>query len=452
MGTKRSTSGSTASGGTSSPKSHAGKKRAHNSHHNGDAAADAPSDSNGIKSDVTVTADEKEKKRQNFIVRTIWTVVMIAGFFVLLSAGHVWIMGLVTAIQILTFKEVIALANEPSRPKNLPYGKAINWYFLATTIYFLYGESAIYYFKQVVLVDAYLLPLATHHRFLSYILYIIGFMLFVSSLEKGHYRYQFSQFAITHVTLLLVVVQAQFIMNNIFSGLFWFFLPACLVIINDIFAYLCGITFGRTPLIKISPKKTVEGFVGAWISTIILGIVLSHVLIRWKYMICPVTDFSANAFSGLDCIPNPVFIRQTFKVPSFLVPLMHKTTFEFAPIYFHVMILASFASLIAPFGGFFASGLKRNFKIKDFGDTIPGHGGITDRMDCQFLMGFFSYIYYDSFISSHHLDVGNVLETAIQGLTLIEQLELVSSLHKYLYNQGHISNETFQCLEKFIAH
>ncbi len=45
--------------------------------------------------------------------------------------------------------------------------------------------------------------------------------------------------------------------------------------------------------------------------------------------------------------------------------------------------LAVFASLAAPFGGFFASGFKRGFKIKDFGDSIPGHGGVTDRFDCQ---------------------------------------------------------------------
>jgi len=48
-------------------------------------------------------------------------------------------------------------------------------------------------------------------------------------------------------------------MNNIFEGMIWFFLPVSLVITNDIFAYICGITFGRTQLIKISPKKTVEG-------------------------------------------------------------------------------------------------------------------------------------------------------------------------------------------------
>ena len=49
----------------------------------------------------------------------------------------------------------------------------------------------------------------------------------------------------------------------------------------------------------------------------------------------------------------------------------------------HALVMAIFASVIAPFGGFFASGFKRSFKIKDFGDSIPGHGGMTDRMDCQ---------------------------------------------------------------------
>ncbi|KAI7986689.1 Phosphatidate cytidylyltransferase 1 [Camellia lanceoleosa] len=53
------------------------------------------------------------------------------------------------------------------------------------------------------------------------------------------------------------------------------------------------------------------------------------------------------------------------------------------PVQWHAVWLGLFASIIAPFGGFFASGFKRAFKIKDFGDSIPGHGGMTDRMDCQ---------------------------------------------------------------------
>lgn len=68
----------------------------------------------------------------------------------------------------------------------------------------------------------------------------------------------------------------------------WFFLPVSLVICNDIFAYICGITFGRTQLIKLSPKKTVEGFVGAWVLTVLFGIGMTNVLMRYKYFICPV--------------------------------------------------------------------------------------------------------------------------------------------------------------------
>lgn len=219
---------------------------------------------------------EGQKKFQTFVTRMIWTLVMIGVFFAAMFAGHIYIIILATAVQIISFKEVISIQNVPSRARSLRFTKTLNWYFLGTTMYFLYGESVIYYFKHIVLIDRVLLPFATHHRFISFMLYIIGmlchqshriaplidlvgFVFFVGSLQKGHYKFQFTQFAWTHMALYLIVVQAHFIMNNIFEGMIWFFLPISLVIINDIFAYICGITFGRTQLIKISPKKTVEG-------------------------------------------------------------------------------------------------------------------------------------------------------------------------------------------------
>lgn len=99
---------------------------------------------------------------------------MIGGFFAALFMGHVYILVIITAVQIVSFKEVIAIANVPSRARDLQSTKSLNWYWLATTMYFLYGESVVYYLKHIVLVDRVLLPLAIHHRFISFILYVFG--------------------------------------------------------------------------------------------------------------------------------------------------------------------------------------------------------------------------------------------------------------------------------------
>ena len=72
-------------------------------------------------------------------------------------------------------------------------------------------------------------------------------------------------------------------------------------------------------------------------------------------------------------------------------------TVRLYPAQLHSFPLSVFASLLAPFGGFFASGFKRAFNIKDFADVIPGHGGIMDRFDCQVLMATFSNVYYYTF-------------------------------------------------------
>lgn len=42
------------------------------------------------------------------------------------------------------------------------------------TNYFLYGESIIYYFKHIVFVDAFFIPFARNHRFISFMLYVVG--------------------------------------------------------------------------------------------------------------------------------------------------------------------------------------------------------------------------------------------------------------------------------------
>jgi len=393
---------------------------------------------------------EQVKKRQNMLTRTLWTFIMIGGFITLLLMGHGYMVVLVMICQTLVYREVTALfslkkkdVGEPDSRGRDPWSKTLNWYFFAITNYFLYGESIIYYFKHVVFADAQLTLFATNHRIISFTLYTIGFVGFVLSLKRGYLKQQFGLFCWVHMTLLLVVVSSHFIVNNILEGMIWFWVPASLVICNDVFAYIWGITLGRTPLIKLSPKKTVEGFVGAFFSTVLFGVLWGTYFMRFDYMICPVHNLGVSAWSDVgNCDPNPVFVWRDWEIPTpmrvFLGPLLGRemTTIPYAPYQYHLLFMACFASLVAPFGGFFASGFKRAFNIKDFGHSIPGHGGMTDRMDCQFLMGVFTYVYYSSLIRQHHVSVGSLLQMIVSGLTPAEQLELMADLKRYLEGQG----------------
>lgn len=91
-------------------------------------------------------------------------------------------------------------------------------------------------------------------------------------------------------------------------------------------------------------------------------------------------------FDFPSCETPAVFIHSEYPLPEFIYNTIGIKSIFLSSFQLHSMILSMFASLISPFGGFFASGFKRAIKIKDFADIIPGHGGITDRMDCQILM------------------------------------------------------------------
>ena len=148
-----------------------------------------------VVSDVAI--DERQKKVMNFKVRTLWTFILLAGFFTILALGHMYVIAMVTVIQIIVYKEVIALASAPAQERKIPFFKVLNWYlilmyvysndryFLATTMFFLYGESLIYYFKHIVFVDEYFLFFAIHHRFISAVLYLIGAPLFCQRLIQA---------------------------------------------------------------------------------------------------------------------------------------------------------------------------------------------------------------------------------------------------------------------------
>lgn len=137
-------------------------------------------------------------------------------------------------------------------------------------------------------------------------------------------------------------------------------------------------------------------------------------------------------------MPNPIFVAEPYPLPAFFVapqaalfgsPFL--TTVPIAPIQWHSLFFSFVASCIAPFGGFFASGIKRAYNIKvrppppqaavhprrrhpgpqDFDSVIPGHGGFMDRLDCQLIMGLYTYVHYQSFVKLPESPLSMLLAT-----------------------------------------
>jgi phosphatidate cytidylyltransferase len=70
--------------------------------------------------------------------------------------------------------------------------------------------------------------------------------------------------------------------------------------------------------------------------------------------------------------------------------------------------------IFQPSKGFFASAVKRAYKIKDFDSLIPGHGGFTDRLDCQFIMALCTYVHLTTFIRDPPLPFGVLMDSVKQ--------------------------------------
>lgn len=374
------------------------------------------------------------KKSSDVITRTLVGLGLCALFVSVVKAGHMWVSIWVILMEIGMYREIIKIGYSVAKDGKIPLWRTTSWYFFVSALYLFYGKSVLSHFDDQGwnFMNGYAAQyMLKHHTFIAFSLYCAGFVGFVLSLKPGQYAFQFSYFGRALVALLLVVVQSNFMILNVKLGLIWFILPSVLVIVNDSLAYVFGRLLGRHSLTKLSPKKTWEGYIGGGLATLVTAFFLSGFLASYPSLTCPKYEFN-DCYLTCTAICEPRFnFELTYSEFNPFGLLSTPLRINYYPVQLHSVALGFFASVIAPFGGFFASGAKRAFGKKDFGSLFPGHGGVTDRVDCQLLTAVFTYVYLINFVEIESPDVGKILSLIVE-LSNAEQLELFHTLYDRL--------------------
>jgi len=375
------------------------------------SAVESEQASAGATKGLTAEQTKKAESRlSKMITRSVYGLAMIFTFSVLTWLGHPYLVFLVVMLQFGLFRELVNVHYEPAKEKHVPLFRTIQWSMFMVAMQYMYGKVFVKLGLARSLMrqlPAWLAPYVNaairYRSIITFTAYVTVFVTFVLTLKKGLYQYQIKNVVWTVAILCLVVYQVRGTAELIFGGLFWFLLPCSLVIFNDIAAYFCGQLMGKrfisAPFLSLSPNKTWEGFIGAFFCTLVYGWYFSDWTSRYDWFVCPQLDL--ETYGSLDCEPAAHFVVQNLVLPYEDFRLL---TLEAKPVQLHALCLACFASLIAPVGGFLASGIKRAYNIKDFDSFIPGHGGVMDRMDCQLLMLLCTYVHVKSFVPQYELD------------------------------------------------
>lgn len=174
--------------------------------------------------------------------------------------------------------------------------------------------------------------------------------LFYDNIQKistsSKYLYLFGYIILPFVFITKISFGIKDYNPKIIIGLF------LLIWTNDTFAYIVGKSIGKHKLYeRISPKKTIEGFVGGLLFAILAGYLIS------KYYIRPRPEFSEKS----------------------------------------ILIWTSIAAIVGIFGtigDLIESKFKRIAGVKDSGNIMPGHGGVLDRLDSVIFVAPFIFLFY----------------------------------------------------------
>jgi len=210
-----------------------------------------------------------------------------------------------------------------------------------------YIKLLILYYLVIANKDTYILPIIG-------LFFIIGISLPVIFSSINIMDVMVTLFAVIYPgTMILYLIPLGFCMDSYnYSFLLLTFIVTWSA---DTFAYFIGIKFGRRKLCPtISPKKTIEGSLGGLLGSILMGIIMG-----WVF----------NTYMNIN------------------ISLVH------------FIVLGIFAGVFSQIGDLAASSIKRYCEIKDFGNFLPGHGGLLDRFDSVLFTAPLFYFYILFFIN-----------------------------------------------------
>lgn len=275
---------------------------------------------------------------KEILVRTLSGVLYVAIIVFAMFTSREWFMGLFFILAVITLSEYLKLVHLTSY---------LAYFLLAAGFYFLsynvFSENAILLllilccFVNLFLLKDMLwtskIPMFEKKKYITVILYIISGFIFLTLIPIMNFNGKF----------MPEIIVAVFI----------------LVWSNDTFAYLVGKNLGKHKLLeRISPKKTVEGFVGGLVGSLIAGFVIFNALAH---------------FNPIDTEKYPLWVW---------------------------IVMAIIVSIFGTIGDLIESKFKRQAGVKDSGIIMPGHGGLYDRLD--------SIIYASPFVYAFLLIVDNV--------------------------------------------
>lgn len=275
---------------------------------------------------------------KEILVRTISGVLYISIIIIALFTSREWFMGLFFVLALITMSEYLKLVRLTSY---------LAYFLLAAAFYFLsykvFDPRGVYLLLiSSVFVNLFLLkdilwvrkiPMFEKKKYVTVIFYIISGFVFLTLIPVMDLNDTFKPELIVAVFILV-----------------WS---------NDTFAYLIGKNFGKHKLLeRVSPKKTVEGFVGGLLGALLAGFVIFKVF---------------KLYIPEDAIRYPLWTW---------------------------IVLAIIVAVFGTIGDLIQSKFKRQAGVKDSGIIMPGHGGLYDRLD--------SIIYASPFVYAFLLIVDNV--------------------------------------------